>query len=208
MFSTFRLFAALLPIVCFAGTTSALAAPATVIFIRHAEKPDPNDCTPSFRPIFHGPNSPLQYCNELSPAGWARAAHLPQMFQSPALRRFGPPAAIFAMHPHGGDGTLRPQEMVSYLSNSFRTPIQVPYESGENDLLANQILSDHRYDGRMVLICWEHKSISDFGKKYAFGEPELKKFDWSGNDYSSALILHLNRDGSSAGLDQIDLDRL
>jgi hypothetical protein len=123
-------------------TLSALAAPAEVIVVRHAEKPkDRND-------------------NHLSPAGRERAERLPEFLkQSPELAKLGPPAALFATHLTKEGHGLRTIETLEPLAKCLDLKIETPFQSDNADKLAAQLLSKKKYNGKTVLICWTHEYI-------------------------------------------------
>src|SRR5512141_1042135 len=82
------LLAAFAAVLALAGCGHARAAPAQIIFLRHAEKPEVG--------------------SELNERGRERAAALVNLFTGDArVREHGPAVAIFAMRPHGKNGSVR-----------------------------------------------------------------------------------------------------
>lgn len=132
------------------STSAAWAAPAQVLIIRHAEKPETGD--------------------DLSPEGYKRAEALVPYFESnPAVTRYGTPVAIYAMKPAddgSGDESRRPIETVTPLAQSLGLRIQANYTRKELQPLVDEIMSTPAYDGKMVLICWEHKKIDTLAKDF------------------------------------------
>ena len=130
---------ALLGVATFLATISK-ASPAQVILIRHGEKPEEG--------------------NELNARGRQRAQALVNYFKSnPAVTRYGTPVAIYAMGQHGPSGSMRPIQTVTPLAQSLGLNLLTSYTKNEVTDLAEEILGNHDYDGKMVLICWEHKMI-------------------------------------------------
>jgi hypothetical protein len=145
----------------------ACAAPAQVIIIRHGEKPSTG--------------------NELSPQGFQRADALVGFFEhNPAVTQYGAPVAIYAMDPKDADGSLRPIETVTPLANALGLTIDHDYVKDQLPALVSDIMANPAYDGKMVLICWEHKVIptlvQDFGWSAA---PDA----WSGSVFDQAWVL-------------------
>jgi hypothetical protein len=140
-------------------TASAFAAPAQILLIRHAEK--------------QGGGS------DLSPAGELRAQAYVQYFQTdPAVTRFGTPAAIYAMEPSSDESGLRATETVTPLAQALGLQILNSFGKHDVDQLASNILSSSNYDGKMVLICWEHKRLSEIAAALGV-QPEPAAWDSS-----------------------------
>ena len=118
------------------------AQPAQVIVIRHAEKPlDPN--------ALH-----------LSKEGEKRAKDLvPFLTSEPELIKDGLPVALFATHVTKNGHGQRPQETIAPLSKELHVPIQTPFLSENYEGLAKLILSNPKFKGKTVLICWTHEAI-------------------------------------------------
>lgn len=151
----------------------ALGAPAQVVIIRHGEKPATG--------------------NELDPQGWQRAQALVGFFETdPAVIRYGTPAAIYAMAPKGPDGTLRPIETVTPLAQHLGLTIDEDYTKKEMPQVVADIMGNPAYDGRMVLICWEHKAIPELVRDFGWTQgPD----QWPGGDvYDRAWILNFTGD--------------
>jgi phosphohistidine phosphatase SixA len=109
--------------------------PAKVLVMRHAEKlDDPND-----------PN--------LSPPGQARAAAMVAWY--PAT--FGRPDSIFAtaISKH----SERPIQTVQPLAQSLGIPFNATFSDQDYGALAKLLLSDTKFSGKSILICWHHGNI-------------------------------------------------
>jgi hypothetical protein len=135
----------------FAMVSSAWAAPAQVLIIRHAEKPATGD--------------------SLSPQGVARAKAYVQYFQTnPAVLQYGTPVAIYAMEASSGeedsDFSYRPVETVTPLAQALGLQVQSQYQKDDVADLVNDIMSNPAYEGKMVLICWEHKVIQSIAVQF------------------------------------------
>jgi len=151
---------------------TAAAAPAQVIIIRHAEKPDTG--------------------NQLNERGFQRANALVDFFEhAPAVTKYGTPAAIYAMAPKGPDGSVRPIQTVTPLAKDLGLAIKTPYQREQLDRLVQDIMGNPDYQGRMVLICWEHKVIPEMAQD--FGGTSAPDF-WAGEVFDRAWILNFTGD--------------
>lgn len=156
------------------------AAPAQVVLIRHAEKPG--------------------HSNELSEQGFKRARALPRFFASePAVTRYGPPAAIYAAAPKHEDSSIRSIQTVTPLAESLGLEIRADYTRGQVTKLARDIMENPAYEGRMVLVCWQHGAIPEiawelarYGGSAAAVQLALPQ-GWPEEDFDRAWLLDLSR---------------
>jgi hypothetical protein len=125
----------------------ALAMPTEILIIRHGEKPA------------SGP--------DLSDQGWERARALPQLFQRPEFQKFGPPAALYGFGPDKQDGAMRGIETLQFVGQAFGLPVISSFLRGQEQDLVQAIQNDSSLNGKFVVICWEHHSMTplaaDFG---------------------------------------------
>ena len=122
--------------------SSVWAMPAQVILIRHGEKPEIG--------------------KELNERGWQRANALPGFFKgNPDVNEFGFPVAIYAMAPKDDEGSVRAIQTVTPLAQVLHQKILSNYKKKSIEALVEEIRTSHAYDGKMVLICWEHKVIPE-----------------------------------------------
>ena len=139
-----------------------LATPAQILIIRHAEKPADG---------IH-----------LSPEGEQRAAALVEYFEkNPDVTKYGTPAAIYAIQPKDDDSSVRSIETVTPLAKALGIAIKTPFNKDEVKDLAKEILADKNYDGKMVLICWDHKMIPELAKKLGVNTAPEK---WPGSVFN------------------------
>jgi len=170
-------------------SAAAFAAPAQVIFIRHAEKPG---------------NS-----NELSEKGFRRAQALVKFFLSePAVTRYGPPAAIYAAAPKHEDSSIRSIQTVTPLAKAVRLSINKDFTRGETRKLARSIMQNPAYEGKMVLVCWQHgalvDAVRDLAEESGASQKLLKALplEWPDEIFDRAWILDFDR-GSAASFRNI-----
>ena len=120
----------------------ALAQPAQVLIIRHAEKP------------------PEMSAVGLSLRGQERAmASVPFFTQTPELIYQGLPVALFATKMAPGEISQRTLETITPLSNYLRVLPDAHYAKSDYADLAQEVLSSRKYQRKTVLICWDHEYI-------------------------------------------------
>jgi hypothetical protein len=128
----------------FLGLTAsvALAQPAQILIIRHAEKPTGRSAAP------------------LSLKGQERAmAFVPFLTQSPTLIFYGLPAGLFASRIAPGDLSRSTLETITPLSTFLRVLIDAHYAKWDYADLAQEVLTNLKYERRNVLICWDREYI-------------------------------------------------
>ncbi len=164
---------------CAAG---ALAAPAQVILIRHAEKPE--------------------YGNQLSERGFRRAEALVRFFRDEAaVTRYGAPAAIYAAAPKHEDSSIRSIQTVQPLADALGLAPLVKFTRGQAHKLAVDIMENPAYDGRMVLVCWQHGNLSDIVlelAEYGGATQTALPGEWPDKVYDRAWILDFDGGGVTA----------
>ena len=162
------------------AASGASAAPAQVVIIRHGEKPPEGD--------------------ELDERGWQRARALVEFFKSsPRVTRHGAPAAIYAMDPKAGGGSLRPIQTVTPLAQSLGLGIDHRYKKDQLPELVKLIMEDRRLDGRMVLVCWEHKVIPTLLRDFGWSSGPDK---WKGSVFDRAWVLNF-QDGKPTSFEDV-----
>jgi hypothetical protein len=120
----------------------AWAEPAQILIIRHGEKP------------------PEKGAVHLSLSGRERAmALVPFLTETLEFTRYGPIAALFATKIAPDDPSHRTHETIAPLAKSLGLPIQAPYVNREYAQLAREVLARAEYQGKTVLICWDHDFI-------------------------------------------------
>jgi hypothetical protein len=129
----------------------ALGMPAQIIIIRHAEK-DPSSG------------------QLVDPQGLERAAALAYyLTATDYLQNFGPIAAIFAARPvdESDRYIARPIETVMPVAELLQLPVHSPFNGYQTVQIASLLMNSPQYDGKNILICWNHSSIIDL--LHAFG---------------------------------------
>jgi hypothetical protein len=163
---------------CVLGS-SAYAAPAQILLIRHGENEKSSD--------------------HLSSQGWERAKALPAMFHGRVeFQRFGLPAALFAMAPdtdqvaHSFGTSVRAIETLKYVSEDLKLPIRADYARDDFQSMVDAVVADRSLDGKFVVICWEHKVLTDIAK--AIGVKHAPKYPKG--KFDRAWLVTLNSSGA------------
>jgi hypothetical protein len=134
-----------------AGAATAFAAPAQVILLRHAEKPAAGD--------------------GLSPRGQQRAAALaPYFLQTEELLAYGKPVAIYAQQPSDNRPSSRCVDTVKPLASALHIEVQ-QYSHREFAKMVRTVLKGRKYEGKTVVICWDHDSLSDIASALGVVDP-------------------------------------
>jgi phosphohistidine phosphatase SixA len=147
--------------------------PARVLLIRHGEKP-PAEAESV----------------ELNTQGKERAEALRKLFKKSDKRSDPFPTPDFIFATKDSKKSHRPRETVTPLAKKLGLKINDSYANEDFAKLAHELLTDPKYAGKTVLICWHHGTMSELAAKLkASGVPNHWKdatFDrvWQ-IDYSS-----------------------
>ena len=148
----------------------AVAQPAQIMLIRHAEKPADR----------HDPR--------LASAGRLRAQAWADYFTASPART---PDALFAAKPSRKRPSVRPIETLEPLATRLHLKIQCPEESADFAKLAQQLLTDPRWRGKKVVVCWVHQQLPQFARALGV-KPE--PLPWKEDDYRSGYLVTFDRD--------------
>ena len=159
------------------GAGTVFAAPAQVILIRHAEKPEVGA--------------------ELNAQGFKRAQALVKFFRSePAVTRYGTPVAIFAAAPKNEDSSIRSIQTVEPLAKAIRVKINTDFTRGQTNKITREIMENPAYDNCMVLIAWQHgnlveiaQNIAEYNNSPRVGIPAF----WPDESFDRVWILDLSK---------------
>jgi len=151
----------------------AMARPAKVILLRHAEKPD-NENNPN-----------------LSERGRNRANALVGFFANElGIDTNNPPAALFATRPVRGSRSLRSQQTLLPLSRALTITIRQPEGADRYDRLAAHLLTNPEFDGKTVVVCWVHDELGPLARALG-AEPKPK--DWKSSSYDRVWSLNFKK---------------
>jgi broad specificity phosphatase PhoE len=127
------------------GAVALGQPPATIMLIRHAEKLSDGEM-------------------DLSPAGFARAKVLPQLFGGAgAAAPHNLPRPDFLFATHVSKKSNRPVETITPLSAALGLPIGSEVADKDFATLATELLSG-KYAGKVVLVAWHHGSLPAFAR--------------------------------------------
>jgi hypothetical protein len=151
------------------AASAALAQPAEIIIIRHADKP------------LDG--------NHLSLRGRERAAALvPYFLETPELLEFKTPVAIYAQAAKKNTSSMRSIETVKPLADALKLPIIETYLRDDYRKMLTEIMASKEYEGHTVLICWEHNVIIEIAKELG---AENVPASWPGSTYDRTWVISL-----------------
>lgn len=169
------IYTSLLPVTLF-------ATPKEIIIIRHGDKLLQNDPGPT-----------------LSAKGQLRAEKFAFYYQE----KFPDPDFIIAADDegHAARGTsIREIQTVAPLANMLAAKhpetgfsIYHPYQSDQFKRLAKDLLREHQFDGKRVLICWEHSVINKLAKHLGIVR-KLPK--WQGTDFDTVYVIDYDSKGN------------
>ena len=144
--------------------------PSRILVTRHAEKPD-------------DPINP-----HLSDAGYVRAERLAVYVPT----TFGSPEFLFAtaLSPH----SARPVETLTPLSKQIGVAIDSTFADQDYGALAQAVLSQPQFTGKLILVCWHHGNIPSLMRALRAKSDEFPD-PWAPQVFN--LILQLDYAGSS-----------
>lgn len=132
---------------------TALAAPARIYLLRHAEKPL-DDENP-----------------HLSAKGKKRALALVDLLGGKGAPRFRRVNKIFAAVPNRAGGSLRSIETMTPLSRTLEISIDRTYSKETTSALARTLLRDEAFDGAVVAIAWPRDEIPELAETLGIPDP-------------------------------------
>jgi hypothetical protein len=163
------------------ASLNASAFPKEIVIVRHGDKLAQLDPGPT-----------------LSPKGQGRAMALALYY----LPKFGEPDYIFAADPEqavGKNSSIRELQTIAPLANTVAAkhhdtgfPILHPYGSSDYTKLADDLLHNKNYEGKKVVVCWNHTSIPQLANALGV-KPVLPK--WPSADFDSVFVLTFNDSG-------------
>jgi hypothetical protein len=151
--------------------------PKQVLIIRHGEKRG----YPGADNTVDGPS--------LSTKGYERAGALAPYVPA----QFGRPDFLFAMR--ASENSNRPVETITPLSKAIGVPIDDKHADKDYGKVAADILSNPKYAGKLVLICWHHGKIPDLAGALRAVPPVSK---WPGTVFDRVWQIDYPIDESTA----------
>jgi len=117
------------------------AGPRIVMIIRHAEKPETGEKDPN-----------------LSPRGFERADALAKVIPD----RF--PRPDFLLATKRSKGSNRPVETITPLAKAVHEEIESTFKDDDVAGVAHEVLTDPKFEGKVVLIAWHHGKIPELAR--------------------------------------------
>jgi hypothetical protein len=144
-------------------SAKAIALPAEIILLRHAEKPnDPNDV-------------------HLTQVGGQRAEMLAGYLTStPPLTNAGLPSVLIATAWTRHNRSRRPFETLEPVAKRLNLNIQQPFLAEDYAKLAHYVLTSPECDKKVVVICWVHDNLAELAKAIGI---RPKPPEWKGSVY-------------------------
>lgn len=135
-------------------SATAFCLPKAVILIRHAEEPEAD-------------------VNYLSEKGFLRAKQLPRLFtENLTLKSLGQPTYLFAAGVKSEKNSIRSIQTLKDLALKIKIPVNKNFIRDDYISLVHEILDQPKYDNQIIMICWQHKILSDILSK--LGGPKVK----------------------------------
>ena len=144
----------------FSDATSITHGPKIVMIIRHAEKPEVTAT---------GDKDP-----NLSKRGYERAEALAKVIPD----HFPKPDFLIATK--RSKGSDRPAETITPLSKALNEPIVATEKDADFDVVAKEVLTSEKFDGKVVLIAWHHGKIPELAKALGVTDAPAK---WDPNTF-------------------------
>jgi len=140
--------------------------PATILLIRHAEKPD------ALRDIRGVDIKGHESAAELSVTGWQRSAALPRLFSPAQAAEMLPrPNVIFAAASQAR--SERPARTVQLLAQTLG--LELRDQHGSDDV--NALVQEIRACAGVVMVCWRHESIAAIARAFLGEDTEVPEWD-------------------------------
>jgi phosphohistidine phosphatase SixA len=123
----------------------------------------------------------------LSPAGMKRAQALPRLFGA----RLPKPEVIVATH--ASKNSNRPVETVEPLARALHVEIDNRFRQDDFAILARNLMTDARFAGKVVLVCWHHGSLPNLAR--ALGVKGAPK--WPDSQFDHVWVIDFKKKGAN-----------
>lgn len=155
-------------------TLNVWAAPAQIIIIRHGEKIDDSH-------------------RDLSPKGCQRAYLLTDFF-----KKFKSVAGVYAQGIKKAGGSIRSLETIAPTAKTLGIKINNLFLKDDLAALAHQILTSPSFQGKTVLISWEHSAILNLVPALGIKLPENLNH-WPSTVFDQAWIISYTDNDAKKG---------
>ena len=147
------------------------SGPAVVMLMRHGE--DLGETKASFK---------------LNTQGMKRAEALPRLFGA----RLPKPDVIIATR--ATKGSNRPVETVEPLARALSLQIDTRFRDDDYAVLAGALLTDARYEGKTILVCWHHGKMDNLAR--ALGVKHAPK--WPEAQFDHVWVIDFKKSGHAS----------
>ncbi|HET9645340.1 MAG TPA: phosphoglycerate mutase family protein [Burkholderiaceae bacterium] len=160
---------------------------ATVVLLRHAEKPDD---------VSHGVDEQGRRDeHSLTVRGWQRAGALVRwLAPSDAQSPFGRPAAVWAAPATGPHPSHRPELTVTPLARYLNLSVNSAMSVGDHDAAASAVLAD----ALPAVVSWRHDDLPELARTFASrmgADPNAIPSDWPEERFDLAWVFERNERG-------------
>jgi hypothetical protein len=157
--------------------------PKLVLLVRHAEKPLPDE----------------PFSAHLTPLGQERARALPALFKASGARPRPFPTPDFLFAAQDTDKSHRPVETIAPLAKFLKLPVNQEYQTAETKKLADAILGNPKYAGKIVLVSWRHSKIPELARAFGATNAPAK---WQGSVYDRVWQISYDAAGKATFVDR------
>jgi hypothetical protein len=155
----------------------ALKSPQSILIIRHGEKPVDEDSS-----------------DGLTPKGEERARELHRLFEKSASRPEPFPKPDFVFAAKATKNSRRSKLTVAPLAERLMLPVNDSFGKDDAERLVKELLTNSKYTGKTVLICWQHGGIPDLAK--ALGGVDVPR-EWPSHEFNRVWRLTYSQDGKA-----------
>ncbi|MGZ3713563.1 MAG: hypothetical protein ACXVBE_17490, partial [Bdellovibrionota bacterium] len=97
---------------------------------------------------------------------------LPTLFhQRKELLKFGEPVALIGMSPKKKKGSVRAIQTLKYVAEDLHLSIDTDFTDNDVEDMVKHVKETHSYDGKFVVICWNHDSMKDIAGEFGVHKP-------------------------------------
>jgi hypothetical protein len=151
-------------------SSHVFAEPRNVIIIRHAEK--------------------IPKENHLDLKGFERAAALPYYFSNNPIYNDPPITHVFAAGLENADSSIRPIQTCTPTANHYKLPLNIDFMHTQTKELANELLTQPKYNNATVLVCWSHGHIPPIALALGTDDPGL----WDKTIFDQVYFIRFEKD--------------
>ncbi len=172
-----------------ATSAAVFASPASVLLIRHGEKPE------------------TEQDPHLGKRGFERAQALVPMFtQDARFLDHGLPVAIYAGSNKKSDGSLRPLETIEPTARALDLQVITEYTAKSYAEAAQEVLTSPHYEGRTVIMSWTRDELPGLAHELGLKKRDIPK--WRSATYDRVWRIDYDDDGEVVSFNDLPQDVL